>query len=158
MPTGTQKQIKDFLSQDRLVMVGVSRDPKEFSRVLFKDMQQRGYEMIPVNPKMEEMEGLVCYSSVTAIPGPVEGVVVYTSPDVSEQIVRECAEAGVKRVWLPGPGSDMTVNKDAVAFCEENGIEVISGYCPYMFIKESPFFHRMHGGFLKLVGKYPKAD
>jgi uncharacterized protein len=157
MPTGTQTQIKEFLNQKRLVMVGVSRDPKEFSRQLFKDMQQRGFEMVPVNPKMQEMDGLTCYPNIAAVPAPVDGVVVYTSAEVSEQIVRECVEVGVKRVWLPGPGSDMTVSKDAVAYCKENGIDVIAGYCPYMFIKDSPFFHRMHGGFLKLIGKYPKT-
>ena len=47
------------------------------------------------------------------------------------------------------------VNKAAVDFCEANGIDVVEGFCPYMFFKGTPFFHSPHRWVKKLTGSYP---
>ena len=47
------------------------------------------------------------------------------------------------------------VSKAAVDFCGENDIKVVAGYCPYMFLPEVGFVHRMHGWLAKLFGSYP---
>jgi len=156
MPQGTRQEINDFLSQKRLVMVGVSRNPKEYSRNIFKDLTDRGIEMIPVNPKIQDIDGVTCYSNIKDVPGEIDGVMVLTSATASESVVKEIKELGIKRVWIPGPGSDVTISKTAVKYCNENEMTVIAGYCPYMFIKDAQFFHRLHGGLLNLVGKGPK--
>jgi len=62
----------------------------------------------------------------------------------------------MSRVWLYDAGTDLTASPEAVKFCQENGISVVAGHCSYMLLKEAPGFHRFHGYFLKLIGKYPK--
>ena len=148
--------IKDFLAQKRIAVVGVSRNPKDFNNSLFRDLRAAGYDAVPVNPLVKEVDGLRCFDRVQAIAPPVDGVLIMTRPDVTASIVRDCLEAGVKRVWMyraAGPGA---VSQSATEFCEKNGIRVVAGRCPYMFLPNTAWFHRLHGFLVKLAGKYPK--
>jgi len=157
-PGTTRPAVDDFLALKRLAIVGVSRDPKHFSYVLWQELRQRRYEAIPVNPNATELDGQRCYARVQDIQPPVLGVLVMTPSSATEQVVRDCVEAGVGHVWMHkgaggGPGA---VDPAAVALCEEHGIELVAGHCPYMFLPGTPFFHGIHGFFKKLTGGYPK--
>ena len=55
MPT-TIADISDFLNLRRIALIGVSRDPKDFSRVLFRELCERGYDMVLVNPSADKLE------------------------------------------------------------------------------------------------------
>ena len=157
MTTTTRHDVDDFLSRKRLALVGLSRDPKDFSRGLFLELRRRGYDMVPVNPKMTDVEGVHCFSRLQDVTPPVAGALVMTPAEKSEQVVRDCAEAGVARVWLHRGAGQGAVSKAAVDFCHEHGLRLIEGHCPYMFLPETQFFHRFHGFFLKLFGRYPAA-
>ena len=81
-----------------------------------------------------------------------------TTPKVTEAVVRDCAAAGVGHVWMHrgmGPGSG-SVSPAAVQYCEANGIDVVAGFCPYMFLPGTPFFHGMHAFVKKVTGSYPR--
>lgn len=135
----------EFLAQRRLAVVGVSRDPKDFSRGLFRELRKRGYDLVPVNPTGGEIEGLLCAARVQDIRPPVDGALLMTRPEVSEQVVRDCVAANIPRVWLHrgmGPGA---VSAAAVALCRQHGIVVVEGECPYMFLPATGFLHRAHG-------------
>lgn len=154
----TKQQIDDFWALKRLAVVGVSRDQKHFSNAIWQELRQRRYDAVPVNPNAAELDGKRCYSRVQDIEPPVEGVVVMTPPDVTERVVRDCAEAGIAHVWMHrgaggGPGA---VSKEAVAFAEAHGMDVVAGYCPFMFLPGTPFFHGLHAAVKKLTGSYPK--
>ena len=157
MPTGNQKQIQEFLTLKRWAIIGVSRNPKEFSRVLFNDMRKYGYDVVPINSKTTEIEGVPCFHSIGEVNPLVDVALLLAAKEDSETIVKECDQAGIRHIWLYGIGTDGLVNQSALKYCQENGIAVIAGYCPYMFLKNSPFFHKMHCWFLKLSGAYPKA-
>ena len=154
MPT-TLDDVRDFLAQRRVALVGLSRDPKDFSRLLFREMSQRGYDMVPVNPAARELEDRRCFASVQEIAPPVAGVLIMTAPRETDRVVRDCAQAGVRRVWMHRGGGQGAVSKEAAEFCRQNGIRLVEGYCPLMFLAGTPFFHRVHGFILKLVGGYP---
>ncbi|MGZ3586675.1 MAG: CoA-binding protein [Candidatus Limnocylindrales bacterium] len=154
----TKRQIDDFWALKRLAVVGVSRDPKHFSNQIWQELRQRCYEALPVNPNAAELDGQRCYPRVQDIEPPVDGVVIMTPPRVTEQVVRDCAAAGVAHVWMHrgmggGPGS---VSPEAVGYCEAHGIEVVAGFCPYMFLPGTPFFHSLHAAGKKLTGSYPR--
>ena len=151
----TREDIEDFLAQKRLAMVGVSRNPKDFSRGLFRDLHRHGYDMVPVNPMISELEGQKSYASLQDIAPQVDGALLMTPPAVSEQVVRDCFAAGITRVWMHRGGGTGAVSQDAIDFCQRKGIRVVAGYCPYMFLPRTPFFHRVHGFFMKLTGGYP---
>jgi uncharacterized protein len=155
MPTN-MTDIRDFLGLRRIALVGASRDPKDFSRYLLREMSAKGYDLVPVNPAVQgELEARRCFARVQEINPPVEGALVLTASRDTEQVVRDCAEAGIRHVWMHRSGGEGSVSKAAVAFCRENGIHLVEGYCPFMFLTDTPFFHRVHGFLLKVTGGYP---
>ena len=152
----TRERIDDFLSQKRIAMVGVSRNWKDFSRVLFRDLKKHGYDMVPVHPEADEIEELKCFSQLQDVSPPVDGVLLMTKPEVTDAVVKDCVGSGVRRIWMyraAGPGA---VSQSAVDMCEEEGITVVPGYCPYMFLNNAGFIHKVHGFLFKLFGKYPQ--
>ena len=90
---------------------------------------------------------------------------ILANPKVTDQIVAQCVELGVRHVWMhcmmgvkPGAAAAMTsVSQDAVRLCRENAIAVIPGSCPNQFLKPD-FGHAMMRvlwrtlGFMRLSG------
>ena len=150
------ERIQDFLGQKRVAIVGVSRQPKDFSRALLREFRQKGYDAVPVNPEAREMEGLPCFGRLQEIEPPVGGALLMTPPALTDRVVRDCAEAGIKRVWMYRATGQGAVSADAVKFCEANGISVIAGECPMMFLPGGAWFHRFHGWVKKITGFYPR--
>ncbi len=155
MSETTLRSITGFLSSKRIAVAGVSRNPKDFNTRLFADLRKQGYDAVPVNPQAAEIGGVPCYRSVQEIAPPVEGVLVMTKPEVAEKVVGDCHAAGVRKVWLYRAGGAGAVSPAAVSYCHQNGIDVIAGHCPYMFLPGAAWFHRLHGGLLKIMGRYP---
>jgi uncharacterized protein len=147
--------IEDFLAQKRIAMVGVSRDPKHFSVYLFKELCRRGYDMVPVHPQATEIFGHRSFARVQEIQPPVEAALLMTSPAVTETVVGDCVQAGIRRIWMYRAGGDGAVNANAVDFCREHGIDIVPGECPFMFLPGNGF-HAIHGLIRKITGQYPK--
>ena len=141
--------IDDFLKQKRLAVVGVSRNPKEFSNGVFRKLKASGYEVLPVNRNASEVEGEPCYASVRDLPGPVDGVLVMVPATQSAAVVQDCQAAGVKRVWLHRGGGQGAVSPEAVALARQAGMALVDGACPYMFLDKA-WFHRIHHFFTRL--------
>jgi len=158
MPAQTSLEtIQAFLAQKRIAMVGVSRDPKDFSVMLLQEFCRRGYEVIPVNPQAAIILEKPCFARVQDIQPPVAAALLMTSAEVTEAVVKDCAEAGISRVWMYSAGGDGAVNQNAVLFCEEHEIEVVAGECPYMFFPQNGF-HKLHGWVRKISGRWPKRQ
>jgi predicted CoA-binding protein len=148
---------EEFLAQPRIAVAGVSRDPKQPANLIYRRLREHGHEVFAVNPNAEELEGEAAYPSVSAIPGGVDGTVIVTTPAAAEEVVRDCAQAGVPRVWLHrgiGPGSSSDA---AVAYCREQGISVIPGGCPNMFGATSDPGHRCMLAMLRMTRKVPRS-
>jgi predicted CoA-binding protein len=148
--------IEDFLAQNRIAMVGISRNPANFSVKLFEELCRRGYDVVPVNPNTAEVEGRQCFARVQDIQPPVEAVLLMTSPEVTETVVRDCAEVGIRKVWMYRAGGKGAVSQKAVAFCEEQGMQTVPGECPLMFLPGTGGVHRFHGLFRKITGRFPR--
>lgn len=151
----TRAAIDGFLACRRLAVVGVSRSNRDFTRLLFREFVKRGYDVVPVNPGVEEVEGRRCYPRVSAIAPGVEGALILTPSGASESVVRDCAASGVPRVWLYRAVGKGAVSPAAVEVCREKGIALAEG-CPFMFFPTPGFPHNLHGLFLKLTGSFPK--
>jgi len=147
--------IADFLAQRRIAVVGVSRDPKDFSRGLFRELMQRHYDVVPVNPSVPEIEGKRSFSRVQDVQPPPDGVLVMTPPQAAAQVVRDCSEAGIRRVWLHRGVGTGAASEEAVALARRLDLAVVAGACPYMFLPRSGMVHRAHGGLLKLLHRHP---
>jgi predicted CoA-binding protein len=144
-----------FLASRRVAVTGVSRTPKTHgSNNVYRRLRERGYQVFAVNPNTERVEGDRSYRDLASIPGGVEAVVIGTRPEIAEATVRECAELGIKQVWMhrgPGAGS---VSAAATSYGREHGITVIDGGCPLMFGPTADFGHKV----MRLVyaGHVPK--
>lgn len=53
-------------------------------------------------------------------------------------------------------GGKGAVSQAALEFCNENGIRVVPGFCPLMFLPDAGWFHRLHGFVMKITGSYPR--
>jgi predicted CoA-binding protein len=153
----TIRDVEDFLALKRIAMVGVSRDPKDFSRNLFREMCDRGYDMVPVNRVATEIEGRESFQCLQPVRPAVEGALIMTPAYETIRAVRDCAEAGINNVWIYRAGGTGAVSAEALAFCREHAIRVVEGHCPFMFFRSTGFPHRAHGFFLKLTRRYPAA-
>ena len=145
----------EFLANKRVAVTGVSRTPKTHgSNNVYRRLRERGYDVIAVNPNAQEVEGDRTYPDLRSIPGGVDAVVIGTRPEVAEGTMHECAELGIKHVWMhrgPGAGS---VSAAATDYGRQHGITVIDGGCPLMFEPTADFGHKI----MRLVyaGKLPK--
>ena len=74
--------IQDFLAQKRIAVVGVSHNPRDFSRGLLRTLRERGYDAFAVNPSMQTVDGNRCYKHLGEITPPVDAVLVMASPAV----------------------------------------------------------------------------
>lgn len=156
MEDSQRQLIADFLSHQRLAVVGVSRQPKDFSRSLFQEFLKRGYDAIPVNPGALEIEGRPCYKRASEIQPPPDVALLLTSSEVTPRVIPDLADAGVKIVWMYRAHAQGAISEDAAALCRDRGLRVIAGYCPFMFFPRPGLPHRVHSWFMKLAGSFPR--
>jgi predicted CoA-binding protein len=132
-----------FLAHKRVAVTGVSRSAKDHgANTVFKRLRDRGYEVFAVNPNTDTAEGVACYHDLRSIPGGVDAVVIGTSPKNGESTMRECADLGIKQVWMHRSYGQGSVSSEATAYGREHGITVIDGGCPLMFEPTADFGHK----------------
>ena len=153
----TMAAINEFLSCERIAIVGVSRNEKDFSRAVFQEFVARGYDVAPVNPNAVEIGGRTCFSDVGSIEPPVQGALIMTPATHSEDIVRACAHAGIKRIWLHRGAGLGSFSPAAVTLAEECGMTVVEGECPLMFLNDTGWIHSAHRVWKKVTGRHPLA-
>ena len=147
----------EFLAHKRIAVTGVSHSPKGHgSNVVYDRLKDRGYEVFAVNPNATEVGGDPTYPDLAAIPGGVEAVVIGTRPERAESTVRECADLGIKHVWMHRGFGGGSVCKDATTYGSENGIQVIDGGCPLMFGPTADFGHKVMKVMLSFSKNVPK--
>lgn len=151
--------VQDFLAQKTIAVVGVSDKRETGCNANYLKFKSTGYRVYPVNPHIQEFKGDRCYPDLKSLPEKPDAVFILANPRVTDQIVRECVDLGVKHVWMhcmmgtkPGAAAGMTsVSSEAVELCRQNGIAVIPGSCPNQFLK-ADFGHAMMRGLWRMVG------
>jgi predicted CoA-binding protein len=147
---------REFLSQRRIAVAGVSRDNQQAANLIFRKLRDTGRNVVAVNPRATEVEGAACYDTLAAIPEPVDAVVIATPPAVADTIVEECAALGIGWVWMHRAFGKGSVSDPAVAKCREHGIRVIAGACPMMFCEPVDFGHKCIRWIMKVSGRMPR--
>lgn len=155
--TNLPESVAAFLAGRRIAVAGVSRSSGQPANAVFRKLRDAGYEVFAVNPSASHAEGVPCHPDLASLPGAIDGVVVVTHPDVSLEIVRQCAERGIERVWLHRSFGDGSVSEAAVRECEARGIECIVGGCPLMFCEPVDLGHRCMRWWLGRRGRVPRA-
>lgn len=144
--------VEEFIAQEKLAVVGVSRDQKKFGNLVYRNLRDKGYQVFAVNRGLDSVEGDPCYASVGALPGPVDGVIIVVPPAQTEQVVREIDAAGIKRVWMQ-QGAESPA---AIQYCQEHGLTVVHGECIMMFAPPVHSIHKFHRVVSGVFGQLPK--
>jgi len=152
----TPEPIASFLRGRRIAVAGVSRQSSQAANAVFRKLRGCGYEVFPINPNASQLEGARCYSDVGAVPGTLDGVVIATSPGISIEIVRQCIEHRVRRVWFHRSFGNGSVSEAAVRECDAHGIDCIVGGCPLMFCDPVDFGHKCMKWWLQRQGRVPR--
>jgi len=143
--------VEDFLSEQKIAVVGISRSKNKFGNAIYRELKKKGYALFPVNPNMDEFEGDKCFPSLSSVPEQVDALIINIPPKNTKAIVEEAKTAGIHKIWMQ-QGSE---SEEAIKFCNENNIEVITGECVLMFAEPAAFFHRAHRWVNKITGKLP---
>ena len=147
----------EFLGKKRVAVTGVSRKPQTHAaNAVYQRLRQRGYEAFAVNPNAEQIEGNPCFHDLKSIPGGVEAVVIATRPEAAEATMRECADLGIKHVWMHRSFGRGSVSEEAAAWGREHGLRVIDGGCPLMFEPVADPGHKLMRFVFTLTGKVPR--
>jgi uncharacterized protein len=156
--TTLDMKVHDFLAQKRIAVAGVSRDKGHHpvGNLIYHRLKTTGHDVFAVNPQMRTFEGDRCYPDLQSIPGGVDGVVIITRPTTTQRIVRDCNEAGVRRVWMhQSMGKGTSVSPEAVEYCNQHDITVIAGACPMMYGEGADLGHTCMRWILRLTGGLP---
>ena len=150
------QSVAEFLAGKRFAVAGVSRSADTAASAIFKKLVKSGYEVFPINPNAREVEGVRCYPDVASVPGSLDGVVIGTRPEVAAEVVRQCVNEGVARVWFHRSFGCGSVSEEAVEACRAHGIDCIVGGCPLMFAEPVDFGHKCMRWWLQRRGHVPR--
>lgn len=108
-----------------IAVVGLSAEWHRPSYFAAKYMQQRGYRIVPVNPKYPEILGETSYPNLKAIPFPVDLVDVFRKPQDCVPIAQDAVAIGAKALWL----QIGVINEEAQRVAEAAGLTVVADRC-----------------------------
>jgi uncharacterized protein len=147
----TLKQINEFLDSQLIALVGASRNPKKFGYSVFKELKEKGMNIIPVNPGATEIMGVKTFPDVRMLPPDVQGIIILTKKDKTLSVIREAKEKGIKQIWI----QQMADSKEALNELKDSGINYVTGECILMHYKPHSI-HKFHRSLKKIFGLFPK--
>jgi uncharacterized protein len=109
----------------RIAVVGASDDPSRASHRVMGTLLRAGYEVVPVNPKVEEVHGVPAVASLTEIEGDIDIVDVFRRAEHAPDVAREAVEAGAGTVWL----QDGITSTEAREVAQEGGVGFVEDLC-----------------------------
>lgn len=118
----------------RVMVIGASNNRAKFGNKAVRAYWRKNHDVLPVNPRAGEIEGLKCYRSIADVPGPIDRALFYVPPEIGLELVDELAGRGdVAEFWL-NPGAE---SPDLIAKARKLGFEPIMD-CSIIDIGERP--------------------
>lgn len=152
MAQNTLSSVKSFIEPKKFAFIGISRDPKKFSRMAWKELSEKGFEMYPLNPRMDELDGKPCYKSFSDLPAGITHALFMTPKQQTAATLQEAIARGINNVWIQqGAETD-----EAIALAKKHNINFVQKRCIMMHAEPMKNIHKFHRFFEKLFGRYPK--
>ena len=89
----------------KIALVGASNDRSKFGNRIYRDLRSKGYNVIPINPKDENIEGDKAYTSIQMIEELPDIVNFVVPPPIAMKVAQNAVDLGVKYLWFQ-PGSE----------------------------------------------------
>jgi predicted CoA-binding protein len=125
----TPEQRRELLDSVRTIaMVGASANPLRASYFVFRYLITHGYDVRPVNPAYESIDGVKCYPTLAAYAaenGPPDVVDVFRKPAETPQVARDAIAAGAKAIWFQYG----VINDEAIRIADDAGLMVVVDRC-----------------------------
>lgn len=120
------EDVQHILRQARTIaVVGLSDAPDRDSYQVAAYLQQQGYRIIPVNPRLNEVLGEKAYPSLRHIPEPVDVVQIFRRSEEVPPIVEDAIAIGARVVWMQAG----IVHEEAAARATATGLRVVMNAC-----------------------------
>lgn len=145
------KQIEEFLASEPVAMAGVSRNPKKFGFAAFRELKEKGMNIIPVNPNATEIHGVKVYPDIKSLPDSVRSLIIMTAKQKTAGLVKDAREKGIRQIWI----QQMAESTEALKELEDSGINFITKECILMHYKPHGI-HKFHAGIRKFFRSFPK--
>lgn len=121
-----RKDISSFLNAKKFAVAGASTKRHKYGNKVLRCYLEHNYDVIPVNPGADEVEGIACAGSIADLPPDVEALSIITAPAVTLEVVKQAIEKGIKHIWMQ-PGAEEPA---AVELCRDHGLNIIAdGSC-----------------------------
>jgi len=147
----TLNQIQEFIASEPIAMAGVSRNPKKFGFAAFRELKEKGMNIIPVNPHATEIHGVKVFPDIKSLPDNVGGLLIMTNKQQTAGLVKEAKEKGIRQIWI----QQMAESREALKELEGSGINYITKECILMHYKPHGI-HKFHAALRKFFGRFPK--
>lgn len=147
----TLKQIEEFIASEPIAMIGVSRNPRKFGFTAFRELKEKGMNIIPVNPFADTIHGTRVYNGINDLPPGVKGLLVVTKKEETAGVIRNAREKGYRQIWI----QQLSESPEALKELEGSDINYITKQCILMHYKPNGV-HKFHGRLKKFFGRFPR--
>ena len=121
-----------------IAIVGLSANELRASFFVGYYLKRHGYQVIPVNPREQEILGERCYPSLLEVPEPVDIVNVFRAPDALPSVAREAVQIRAGALWCQFG----VINAEGAQIAEDGGVTVIMDRC--IKVEHARYVGRMH--------------
>jgi predicted CoA-binding protein len=121
-----------------IAIVGLSANELRASNFVGYYLKRHGYRVIPVNPRETDVLGERSYPSISDVPGTVDVVNVFRTPDAVPAIAREAVAVHAGALWCQFG----VVNEEGARIAEDGGVTVIMDRC--LKVEHARYVGRMH--------------
>ncbi len=132
--------IDNFISSKRIAVVGMSRTGKKFGNIVGKELKSKGYDIYPIHPDVQEIDGMACYPDLKSLEGKVDGVWISISPKKVPEVLKDAAGIGLKNIWL----QQGAWSKEVQQSIDQLGLPVVSKKCILMYAPPVHSVHKFH--------------
>ena len=148
----SKKSIEKFLEPRKMAIAGVSRDPKKFGYAIYKELKTKGYQVFPINPHVDQIEGEPCFHAVSALPLDIRNLLIITPKTQTMQVVKEALEKGIDNIWI----QQTSEKKEVLDYLKGKDINLVYKECIMMWIEPVTSIHKFHRRMKKFFGILPK--
>jgi predicted CoA-binding protein len=147
-----KESINQFLAPKKIAIAGVSRNNKKFGYAIFNELRQKGFDICPINPNAEEIDGVKCYKSVSEIPSGYDKLFIVTPKNDTDNMLKQAIDKGIKHVWV----QQMSNTSETAKLAKDANVELIEKECIFMFAEPVTSVHKFHRFLWKVFGQLPK--
>ncbi len=140
---------EDFFTGTAYAVIGNSAT-RNFPKITYSALKANGSTVFPIDPSTDQINGDVAYNQLGELPEKVDRVIIEVPRDETQAWFDEAVKLGYKDIWVH-MGCDTPELKAAA---NAAGVNLRTGTCAVMYVKQGLSYHSIHTGIMKMTGKY----